>query len=74
MLTPDLLGYILADSRAEVLVVSAPLLDAAGPALAALPALRLAVVAAPDGSEPDAGPHVSLATFLTSGSAGFETS
>ena len=50
MLAPALIGYILADSRAEALVVSAPLLDAIRPLLASLPCLRLVIVATPDGA------------------------
>ncbi len=72
MLTPDLIGYILADSRAEVVVVSAPLLDAVAPLLSTLPALRLAVIAAPDGSEPKTS-EISFPSFLDGGAPEFET-
>jgi 4-hydroxybenzoate-CoA ligase len=44
LLTPDQMAYILADSRAEALVISAPLLPALHPHLAGLPCLRLLVV------------------------------
>ena len=53
MLTPEQTSYVLADSRADALVVSAPLLAALRPALATLPELRLIIVAAPDGTRPD---------------------
>jgi 4-hydroxybenzoate-CoA ligase len=43
LLPPDLVAYILADCRAEMLVVSASLSDALAPALANLPDLRLVV-------------------------------
>ncbi|MGH7041978.1 MAG: AMP-binding protein, partial [Acetobacteraceae bacterium] len=52
MLTPDQTAYILADSRAEALVVSAPLAAPLRPLLGQLPALRQVVVAAPDGTTP----------------------
>ncbi len=52
LLPPDLVGYILADSRAEALVISAPLLHPLRSALKRLPALRRIVVAAPDGGDP----------------------
>jgi benzoate-CoA ligase family protein len=54
LLPAELLRYILADSRAEGLVVSAPLLPSLPPLLAGLPDLRLVVVANPDGSPPSA--------------------
>ncbi len=50
LLTPDQIAYILADSRAEALIVSAPLLPALRPLLSALPDLRRIVLAAPDGA------------------------
>ena len=50
LLTPEQTAYILADSRAELLVVSAPLLPPLRPLLARLPALRGVVVAGVDGT------------------------
>jgi 4-hydroxybenzoate-CoA ligase len=47
LLGPEQYAYMLADSRAEALVVSAPLVKAVAPIVAQLPRLRLAVVAAP---------------------------
>src|SRR6056297_1488222 len=44
LLTPDQLRYILEDSRARVLFVSAPLLSAVQPILAGLPSLDRVVV------------------------------
>lgn len=52
LLPADLVAYILADSRAEGLVVSAPLLPALLPLLGALPDLQLVVVSNPDGAIP----------------------
>ncbi|MFT8243705.1 benzoate-CoA ligase family protein [Roseomonas sp. BN140053] len=69
LLTPDQVGYILLDSRAEAVVVSAPLLPALLPVLARCPALRLVLVATVDGSEaepvaPEGLPARDLARFL----------
>ncbi|MDE2006375.1 MAG: benzoate-CoA ligase family protein [Rhodospirillales bacterium] len=52
LLTPEQTAYILADSRAELAVVSAPLLERLRPELDRLPALRRVVVAAIDGGAP----------------------
>jgi 4-hydroxybenzoate-CoA ligase len=69
LLTPDTMGYILADSRAEALVVSAPLLPAFQSELAAAGDLRLLVLAQPDGG--DAAPtdprHTALPDLLAGG-------
>jgi 4-hydroxybenzoate-CoA ligase len=62
LLTPETVAYILADSRAEAVVVSAPLLEALRPALDAAN-LRLVVVAEPDGSRA-ATDHAALADIL----------
>ncbi len=45
MLTPDQYAYMIEDSRAEVMIVSAPLLDAIAPILARLTRLRAVIVA-----------------------------
>jgi len=50
LLPPDQVGYILADSRAVVLVVSAPLLPDLRRVLHGLHELRRIIVVAPDGS------------------------
>nr|WP_294528965.1 benzoate-CoA ligase family protein [uncultured Rhodopila sp.] len=49
LLTADTVGYILADSRAEAVVVSAPLVSALLPVLSGV---RTVIVAQPDGSGP----------------------
>jgi 4-hydroxybenzoate-CoA ligase len=69
LLPADQLAYVLADSRAEALLISAPLLPPLSPHLAALPALRHVVVANPDGSAPEglAAGQVGFAQFLAGG-------
>jgi 4-hydroxybenzoate-CoA ligase len=69
LLTPEQSAYVLADSRAEALVISASLLPALRPLLARLPGLRRVVVAAPDGTPPVAlAPHeIGWAEFLSAG-------
>jgi 4-hydroxybenzoate-CoA ligase len=59
LLSPDQVAYILADSRAEAVVVSAPLLPALLPLLGGVPGLRLVLAAAPDG-----GPAGDLPAFV----------
>ncbi len=49
LLTPETVGYILADSRAEAVAISAPLLPALAPVLRGI---RHVIVSQPDGSEP----------------------
>lgn len=69
LLPPDQLAYILADSRSEVVVISAPLLAVLQPALCALTGPRLVVVASPDGTPPQGLPPgwCGFADFLASG-------
>ena len=50
LLTHEVVGYILADSRAEAVVISAPLLAPLLPVLHSLPELRRIIVAQPDGT------------------------
>ena len=80
LLTHEVAGYILADSRAEAIVISAPLLAPLLPVLHSLPALRRIIVAHPDGTTPappesGSGPEqgdlrtISLAGFLATGDA-----
>lgn len=69
LLPADLVAYILADSRAEGLVVSAPLLPALLPLLGALPDLQLVVVSNPDGAIP-ALPHPAHRAFDAFGADG----
>ena len=54
LLTHEMVGYILADSRAEAVVISAPLLAPLLPVLHSLPELRRIIVAQPDGGAPAA--------------------
>ena len=49
LLTHEMVGYILADSRAAAVVISAPLVGPLLPVLHSVPDLRRIVVAAPDG-------------------------
>src|SRR5437016_4063523 len=49
LLPPDTIGYILADSRAAALVVSAPLLSSLSDAFGGLSELRQIIVSSPDG-------------------------
>ncbi len=58
LLPSDQIAYILADSRAEAVVISAPLLPGLLPVLGQVPGLRLVLVAAPDG-----GPAEDLPLF-----------
>jgi len=50
-LTHEMVGYILADSRAAALVISAPLVEQLSPVLHSVPELRRIIVTQPDGSE-----------------------
>lgn len=52
LLTHEMVGYILADSRAEALVISAPLVPPLLPILRSLPELRQIIVSQPDGTSP----------------------
>ncbi len=61
LLTSEQMAFILADCRAEALVISAALLPALRPLLAELPHLRLIVTAGPDAP---AAPVVAMAAFL----------
>ncbi len=70
LLTHEMVGYILADSRAEAVVISAPLAAALLPVLHSVTELRRIIVAQPDGSAPLALDHprqTSLADFLATG-------
>jgi benzoate-CoA ligase family protein len=53
LLTADLVGYVLEDSRAEALAISDTLLPGLLPTLRGTPSLRKIIVAKPDGSHPD---------------------
>ncbi len=52
LLTHEVIGYILADSRAEALVISAPLVEPLLPVLRSITELRRIIVAQPDGGAP----------------------
>jgi 4-hydroxybenzoate-CoA ligase len=56
LLTHEMVGYILADSRAEAVVVSAPLVAGLLPVLHSIPALRRIIVSQPEGDVPAAEP------------------
>jgi 4-hydroxybenzoate-CoA ligase len=71
LLNAEQVAHVLEDSRAEALVVSAPLLAALGPAIARSPWLRLVLVATVDGApalDLPAGAR-DLAGFLAEGPA-----
>ena len=51
LLTHEMVGYILADSRASALVISAPLAEPLLSVLHSVPELRRIIVAQPDGGE-----------------------
>ena len=70
LLTPDTVQYVLEDSRAEALAISAPLLPALLPLIQASPSLRKIIVATPDGTAPALSGDsrfVGLNDFLASG-------
>jgi 4-hydroxybenzoate-CoA ligase len=70
LLTAEQTGYVLADCRAEALVISAPLLAALRPALGPLPHLRHVIVAAPDGGAPALHDgEIAFPTLLAEGAA-----
>ena len=58
LLTPEQYAYMLEDSRAEVIVISAPLLKCIEPVLGDLTHLRTAVIVGSDAAQslPDLGP------------------
>src|SRR5438270_9480879 len=60
LLPAEIAGYILRDSRAAALFVSAPLLPALGPILGGIGRI---VVSAPDGASPDLGGDPRAASF-----------
>jgi 4-hydroxybenzoate-CoA ligase len=76
LLTPDTIGYILADSRAEAVVISAPLVGSLLPVLHGAGELRRVIVAPPDGNAPtpvDDARAVALADFLAGGDPATDT-
>jgi 4-hydroxybenzoate-CoA ligase len=70
LLTHEVVGYILADSRADALVISAPLVAPLLPVLNSIADLRRIIVVEPDGGTPapiDDPRAVGLAEFLAGG-------
>ena len=67
LLTHEVVGYILADSRAEALVISAPLATPLLPVLHSIPELRRIIVAPPDGGPLDDARAIGFEDFLASG-------
>ena len=67
LLTAEQYRYMLVDSRAQVLIVSAPLLEVVGPLLDDLPAIGHVIV---DGGD---GAHPRLAELMAEASDTFET-
>jgi 4-hydroxybenzoate-CoA ligase len=70
LLTNEMVGYILADCRAEAVVISAPLATALRPVLHSVTGLRRIVVSQPDGTTPapiDDPRQVGFEDFLASG-------
>ncbi len=68
LLTAGQYEYMLRDSRAEVLIVSAPLLDVVGPLLGDMPALKHVIVSGGDG-----GPYPDLNALMEEAGDSFET-
>jgi 4-hydroxybenzoate-CoA ligase len=70
LLTPDLVQYVVEDSRAEAIVLAEPLLPALLPLLRGATSLRKIIIAKPDGSPPGAigDPRaIGFGDFLASG-------
>lgn len=70
LLTPDMVGYVLEDSRAEAIVVAEPVPPGLLPILRGAASLRKIIVMTPDGARPDAidDPRaVGFGDFLASG-------
>jgi 4-hydroxybenzoate-CoA ligase len=76
LLTHETVGYILADSRAEALVISAPLVPPLLAVLRSLPELRRIIVSQPDGTAPvqvDDPRGVAFEDWLATGAADVPT-
>ena len=70
LLIHDMVGYILADSRADAVAISAPLAAALLPVLQSLAELRRIIIVQPDGAAPvplDDPRLVTFSDFLASG-------
>src|SRR5580658_2991266 len=76
LLTHEMVGYILADSRADAVVISAPLAGPLLPVLHSVTGLRRIVVVQPEGTAPaaiDDARQVGFSEFLASGAPDAET-
>jgi 4-hydroxybenzoate-CoA ligase len=74
LLTHEMVGYILEDSRADAVVISAPLAAPLLPVLHSLPELRQIIIVQPDGGAPTLlDDQVGFADFLASGDPGAST-
>ena len=72
LLTHEMVGYILADSRASALVISAPLVGPLLPVLHSVPELRRIIVSQPDGGDAaaiDDARQTGFGAFVGSGDA-----
>ncbi len=70
LLTHETVGYILADSRAEAVVIAAPLVGPLLPVLHSVPELHRIIVSQPDGGSPatvDDPRAVAMPAFLADG-------
>lgn len=71
LLPHEIVGYILADSRASAVVISAPLVSPLLPVLHSVPEMRRVIVAQPDGGVAaaiDDARQIGFGEFLASGS------
>jgi 4-hydroxybenzoate-CoA ligase len=76
LLTHDVMGYILADSRADAVMISAPLATPLLPVLHSISELRSIIVVQPDGTPQavlDDTRQIALPDFLASGDPGAPT-
>jgi 4-hydroxybenzoate-CoA ligase len=72
LLTHEMVGYVLADSRASALVISAPLVGPLLPVLHSVPELRRIIVSQPDGGDAaamDDARQTGFGAFVGSGDA-----
>ncbi|WP_428487986.1 benzoate-CoA ligase family protein [Rhodopila sp.] len=69
LLTPETVGFILTDCRADAVVASAPVAEAVGDALRNAAGIRSIIVSQPDGSDPALtdGRAMAFEAFLASG-------
>lgn len=72
LLVPQQVRYVLADCRAEVLVISAPLLAPLTAIIPELPDLRLVIVSGPTVASDATGSYTSMAEFMQGGTDGLE--